>query len=746
MSEDFPVLAGFRAGSLVAGYRLEAQVGAGGMAVVFRARDERLGRLVALKILSPALAADPAFRRRFIAESRAAAVVDNPHIIPVFEAGESSGVLFIAMRFVASGDLRSVLDREGPLPAGRAAGFISPVASALDAAHRAGLVHRDVKPANILVDAGADRPDHVYLSDFGVSKGAVSSVSMTGPGHFLGTPDYSAPEQIQGRAVDGRTDQYALACVAFQLLAGTAPFERDQGMAVLLAHLAEPPPPLASRRSDLPAAVGQVLARAMAKVPEKRYLSCRDFADALRDAFGLPPYTSPGPAWVPGHPPTEPGAPRAGFSALVPAVAAGAAGLPDPAAVLTKDSAPGSGPASAAGVSSAGPGATGHWQDPPAIPLDTSPTITTSGPLIAREPEVVLVQAGTVRPGGEAVAPQSGDVPRGVQPEEPSAIPPDTSSALTGHAPLVTSEPETTPPGAGAVTGEREIVEADPETGPQQLETATPVPGPGPEPTLAPELVLRLEPEIEPEAAVVPLSWADLQDKRRPRMRRALVLGAAAAILIASGATILAVAGSGHHALASLTGTRTSVTPLSSPVTTAPAQSPTTQPTPTATRTTHRPATSSSGRPNAQPTAANTTAQAPTTAPAPPPATSSSKPRPTPTPSQSHPASLTISSSSGVELDGCPYFTGNQEQAYGSADWPTPAELTVLNRSPETLHIGNITWNGVLTWQVSIPPGGKYQTSTHIRHLFMLSGPISGPSGCLRFVYSTAANSQVTVI
>ena len=229
MSEDFPAhLAGFRAGSLLAGYRLEAKVGAGGMAVVFRARDERLSRLVALKILAPALASDSAFRSRFIAESRAAAAVDDPYIIPVYEAGEADGVLFIAMRFVPGGDLRRVLEREGALPPDRAAGFISPVASALDAAHRAGLVHRDVKPANILVDAREDRPDHVYLSDFGVSK-AVSSVGLTSPGQFVGTPDYSAPEQIQGRAVDGRTDQYALACVTYQLLTGALPFESAPG-------------------------------------------------------------------------------------------------------------------------------------------------------------------------------------------------------------------------------------------------------------------------------------------------------------------------------------------------------------------------------------------------------------------------------------------------------------------------------------------------------------------------------------
>jgi len=173
LSEELPAqLAWFRPGSVVAGYRLEAQVGAGGMAVVFRARDERLSRPVALKILVPGLASDPEFRRRFLAESRAAAAVDDPHIIPIYEAGEAEGALFIAMRFVQGGDLRHVLAREGALAPARAAEFLSPVASALDAAHAAGLVHRDVKPANILVDERLGRPDHVYLSDFGVSKRA----------------------------------------------------------------------------------------------------------------------------------------------------------------------------------------------------------------------------------------------------------------------------------------------------------------------------------------------------------------------------------------------------------------------------------------------------------------------------------------------------------------------------------------------------------------------------------------------
>jgi serine/threonine protein kinase/Tol biopolymer transport system component len=309
-------LAGFRAGSMLAGYRLETQVGSGGMAVVFRARDERLNRLVALKILAPTLAFDEQFRVRFIAESRAAAAVDDPFIIPVYEAGEADGMLFIAMRFVQGGDLSRVLEREGALPPDRAAGFISPVASALDAAHRAGLVHRDVKPANILVDAREDRPDHVYLSDFGVSK-AVSSAGLTGPGFFVGTPDYAAPEQIQGRAVDGRADQYALACVAFQLLTGALPFRQGQDQPVLLAHVSTPPPSLTAQRPDLPGAADRVMARAMAKDPEERYASCLDFAGALREAFGLTPFDPESSATAPPIP--QPTAPARDTVTLAPA-------------------------------------------------------------------------------------------------------------------------------------------------------------------------------------------------------------------------------------------------------------------------------------------------------------------------------------------------------------------------------------------------------------------------------------------
>ena len=244
-----------------------------------------------MKILSPALAADEEFRRRFVRESRAAAAVDDPHIIPVFEAGEAEGMLFIAMRYVPGGDVRSLLRRAGPLSPRRAMAIISPVASALDAAHGAGLVHRDVKPANMLVDARPDRPDHVYLSDFGLSKGMISS-GPTMSGQFLGTPDYAAPEQIAGQPVDGRADQYSLACAAFELLCGEAPFPRAHVTAVIWAHMSQSAPMLSSRHPGLPPAVDNVLVKALAKEPQDRYASCQEFADALRETLGLAPYNS----------------------------------------------------------------------------------------------------------------------------------------------------------------------------------------------------------------------------------------------------------------------------------------------------------------------------------------------------------------------------------------------------------------------------------------------------------------------
>jgi DNA-binding beta-propeller fold protein YncE len=283
----------FAIGSQVAGYRLDEQIGRGGMAVVYRAQDPRLDRRVALKILAPGLASDESFRQRFIRESRAAAAVDHPHIIPVFEAGESDGVLFIAMRYVEGGDVRTLIDQVGPLPVARAVRIIAQVASALDAAHSRGLVHRDVKPGNILLDS-SDGADHVYLSDFGLSKQALSSSHLTATGQFLGTLDYVAPEQIESRPVDGRVDLYALACAAFEMLSGSPPFKRDQRLAVLWAQLSEPPPALSTRRGGLPTAVDEVIAKALAKSPDDRYPRCLDFVAALREACGLAAGDVPG--------------------------------------------------------------------------------------------------------------------------------------------------------------------------------------------------------------------------------------------------------------------------------------------------------------------------------------------------------------------------------------------------------------------------------------------------------------------
>ncbi len=297
MNAGQPAWSGLGPGSAVAGYRIEARIGRGGMATVFRAHDERLGRTVALKILAPALADDEEFRNRFIRESRAAAVTDHPHIIPVFEAGEANGVLFIAMRFVRGGDLRSRLSQFGSLPPDAVADIVSQTASALDAAHKHGLVHRDVKPGNILLDVGEEtgRPDHVYLSDFGLSKVSLAVgtlAALTSAGQVLGTLDYMAPEQIAGGPLDGRADQYGLACTAYELLCGTPPFGKYPSTALMRAHRSDTPPPISSRGTDLPAGTDAIFAKALAKAPAARYGSCTDFAGSLRVVFGVGPYRS----------------------------------------------------------------------------------------------------------------------------------------------------------------------------------------------------------------------------------------------------------------------------------------------------------------------------------------------------------------------------------------------------------------------------------------------------------------------
>lgn len=282
-------------GDTLAGYRIERLLGRGGMAAVYLAEHERLKRKVALKVLSPDLTSDETFRQRFVSESERLASVDHPNIIPVYEAGEDDAHLFIAMRYVDTTDLKRLIGEHGGLDPERALSIVSQVAGALDAAHARGLVHRDVKPANILVAIGAghDSDDHAYLSDFGLTKRTEETSGLTRTGYFMGTIDYVAPEQISGKGIDGRTDQYALGCVLFESLCGRAPYPRDTDGAVLLAHLSAPPPSLTSLRPDLPAEVDQVIGTAMSKEKEDRYPYCVAFARAARGAMFGPRAVTP---------------------------------------------------------------------------------------------------------------------------------------------------------------------------------------------------------------------------------------------------------------------------------------------------------------------------------------------------------------------------------------------------------------------------------------------------------------------
>jgi hypothetical protein len=262
-------------GSNFAGHRIEAIAGRGGMGVVYRARQLSLDRQVALKVIAPSLMQDAAIRRRFLRESKVAASIDHPNVIPIYYTGEDGGVAFIAMRYVPGDDLRTLVRREGALSPRRAAAIVSQVASALDAAHAAGLVHRDVKPANVLL--GQD--DHAYLTDFGLTKGEVSE-GATQTGHWVGTLDFVAPEQIRGERIDARADVYGLGCLLFYALTGRPPYAHDTDEAKLWAHLSQEPPAVTAANPAAPKELDAVIARALAKAPEDRYPSAGDLGRA----------------------------------------------------------------------------------------------------------------------------------------------------------------------------------------------------------------------------------------------------------------------------------------------------------------------------------------------------------------------------------------------------------------------------------------------------------------------------------
>jgi CheY-like chemotaxis protein/predicted Ser/Thr protein kinase len=268
-------------GDEIAGYRIEAIAGRGGMGVVFRAEHVHLSRHVALKVLTADLAGNRSFRARFIREAQTAARLDHPNIVPVYDAGEQAGLLYIAMKFIDGTDLGHLLDTEERFSPQRTVDLLAAIADSLDTAHAHGLVHRDVKPGNVLVDN-----QRSWLTDFGLTKRIASRTALTAAGRTVGTAAYLAPEQIRGQDVDARTDVYAFGCVLYECLTGAVPFERDTDMAVLWAHLEAEPEPPTQRVKELPKDLDAVFASALAKKKEDRFSSCGEMVNAVAEASG----------------------------------------------------------------------------------------------------------------------------------------------------------------------------------------------------------------------------------------------------------------------------------------------------------------------------------------------------------------------------------------------------------------------------------------------------------------------------
>jgi len=273
------VMAGLSPGAVFAGYRIDALVGRGGMGVIFRATESRPQRTVALKVVAPEWAADADFRVRFLRESQIAASIEHPHVVPVSRVGEEGGMLFIAMRFIQGRDLAALIAEEGRLDPLRAARVVDQIADALDTAHEQGLVHRDVKPANVLVEHRR-RGEHVYLTDFGLTKSLTTNGRLTGTGMVVGTTDYMAPEQFEGGRLDARADVYSLGCMLFELLTGRVPFVREGQAARMYAHLTAPPPTVSDLVPGVSPKFDQIIGRALAKSPDDRYPSAGDLGSA----------------------------------------------------------------------------------------------------------------------------------------------------------------------------------------------------------------------------------------------------------------------------------------------------------------------------------------------------------------------------------------------------------------------------------------------------------------------------------
>lgn len=353
-------------GSVFAGHRIEEVAGRGGMGVLYRATHLELGVPRALKLIVPEHTTDDEFRSRFKRESRIAARIEHPHVIPVHAVGEEDGVLYISMRFISGKDLGQLITAEGPLDPARAVRLIDQVADALDAAHEADLVHRDVKPANVLVEPGR-RSEHAYLTDFGLTKLTSSQSVMTASGMFVGTIDYMSPEQFEGDRLDGRADVYALGCVLYQALTGRIPFDRDSYQGKIFAHLSAEPPKVSDTVAGLPGRLDDVIRRAMAKKPEDRYASAGELGQAALGAAGAASSLGAGPQREPEAPtPPDPG--------IGPPKTPGQATAPPPPPPPPPPTAP-----PVPRPPPAGPGAGAQGQAPPRRGDPTSATGPTSG-------------------------------------------------------------------------------------------------------------------------------------------------------------------------------------------------------------------------------------------------------------------------------------------------------------------------------------------------------------------------------
>jgi pSer/pThr/pTyr-binding forkhead associated (FHA) protein len=295
-------------GTTIGGYRLDQLIGQGGMGQVYLAQNLESGTRAAVKLLTPDLARQSGFRERFVREARYANSLNHPNVIEVYDAGEQEGVLYIVMQLVEGYDLKNVMSRDGALDPARAVHLMGQVASALDAAHAQDLLHRDIKPGNVMIVAAAapGQPEHCFLTDFGLSKNVSSdSIALTAQGEFVGTIDYTAPELVLGKPFDSRLDVYSLGCLFYECLAGQPPFNKERDVEVLYAHIQDPPPKITAVRSDVPPALDEVIAKSMAKKPEDRFATCTEFINAARAVIGEPAQPPPPP---PPPPPGPPGA------------------------------------------------------------------------------------------------------------------------------------------------------------------------------------------------------------------------------------------------------------------------------------------------------------------------------------------------------------------------------------------------------------------------------------------------------